>query len=100
MQRTLSSRARISRQTSHPAAVGQPDVQDGDVRTGGRDPGQRVGRGARLADHLQVRLAREQVPYAASYDFMVVDQENPYFSLFAHGSSLTHEVFPCRCPPG
>ena len=59
------------------AAVGQPGVENGDVRRGGRDAAQRLGGGAGLTDHLDVVLGLEQVGDAAPDDLVVVEQEDP-----------------------
>ena len=91
-QATSGIRDRISRQTLDPVAVGQAHVEHGHVRPQRRDPGQRGGRGARLADHLDVRLGLEQVAHAAPDHLVVVQQEDP--DRLVPGSHIAH----CRHP--
>ncbi|GJF21317.1 hypothetical protein SHO565_18810 [Streptomyces sp. HO565] len=84
----------------HAAAVREPDVEHRYVRTGGGDPGERVGRRAGLADDLDVGLARQQIVHTPTDDLMVVEEKYPDFSVFAHALSQTHELFPCPGWPG
>ncbi len=57
-------------------AVGQADVEDGDVRARGRDAPVRLLGGAGLADDLEVVLGLEQVAQAAADDLVVVEEEH------------------------
>ncbi len=57
-------------------AVGQPDVEHGDIRTQGRDSYQRLGRGRRLAHDDDVVLGLEQLLDAAPDHLVVVEQED------------------------
>ncbi|GHB54060.1 hypothetical protein GCM10010306_054630 [Streptomyces umbrinus] len=59
---------------------------------GGRNSHQRVGRRARLADHFEVVLHREQLVHTPADHLMVVEKKYSDFSFFAHGVSLTHDL--------
>ena len=54
----------------------EPDVEDGNVGEEGRDAGHRLGRGARLADDLDVVLGLEQLGDATPHDLVVVEEEH------------------------
>lgn len=45
-----------------PVAIRQPDIEHRDAGAQRRNPDQRRGRGAALADHLNVRLGLEKAP--------------------------------------
>ena len=57
-------------------AVGQPHVDDRDVGRRGRNAGERLLGGARLADHLEVFLDLEQLAHPAANDLVIVEEEN------------------------
>ena len=61
-----------------PVAVGQADVEDGDVRARRGDPPVGLLGGARLADDLEVVLGLEQLAQAAAHDLVVVEEEHPH----------------------
>ena len=63
---------------AHPdaVAVGQPHVEDGDVRAQRGDAGQRLRGGAGFADDLDVVLGLQQLRDAAADDLVVVEQEH------------------------
>ena len=65
-------------------AVGEADVEDGDVRARGRDPAVGLLGGSGLADDLEVVLGLEQFADAAAHDLVVVEEEH----ADRHGSSL------------
>ena len=67
-----------------PVAVGEPHVQHGDMRAGGRDPTDGLLRGAGLADHGQVVFRFEQVAHSAANDLVIVEEEDP--GRFGHGA--------------
>ncbi|GHF29344.1 hypothetical protein GCM10018790_03490 [Kitasatospora xanthocidica] len=54
------------------------------------DPGERLGRGAGLADHLDVVLDREQVVHTPSDDLVIIEQEYPDLSVVSHVQSLPY----------
>lgn len=60
----------------HALAVGQADVEDGDVGAQGGDPGQRLGGRARLAGYGDVVLRLEKPGDAAAHDLVIVEQKN------------------------
>ena len=60
-----------------PVAVRQPHVEHRDLRLERRHPGQRLRRGGRLADHLELALDLQQVLDPAPDHLVVVEQEHP-----------------------
>lgn len=60
----------------HPVPVRQPDVQHGHVRPQRGDPGECRGRGARLANYLDVTLGLKHVPDTPPDNLMIVEQEH------------------------
>lgn len=74
------------------AAVGESDVEHGDIRSYRRYPGQRLRDGGGLADHLEIGVGLEQFDETPSDDFMVVDQEDP-----DHAVSLRHRTRASNC---
>lgn len=70
---------RVAQVATHlnPAAVGKPDVEDRDLGSGGRDPGQGLGDCAGLTDNLQIGLEFEEIGETPPHDFMVVEEEDP-----------------------
>ncbi len=58
------------------ASIRESDVENGHVRTGGRDPGQRLGHSGRLTHDFDVLARLEQRPKAGSDDFMVIEEED------------------------
>jgi hypothetical protein len=79
-QATSSDDERISRHT----AVGQPDVEDGDIGADCRHSGERQLHGVGLADHLDVFLGVEQLSHAATHHFVVVEEEHPNDARAVH----------------
>src|SRR5690606_6058930 len=61
----------------HPVAVGQADVEDGDVGAGGRDAPQSLLGRAGFADDLHVVLRVQHVAQSAPDDLMVIEEEHP-----------------------
>ena len=59
-----------------PVAVGQPDVEDGHVGRGGRDPPVGLLGRSGLADDLEVVLRLEQLAQPAADDLVIVEQEH------------------------
>ena len=59
-----------------PAAVGQADVQDGDVGPRGRNAGECLGHRGGLADYGQLWVGAEEVRQPATHDFVIVNQEH------------------------
>ena len=57
-------------------AVGQANVEHGDVRVRGGDASVGFLGGAGLADHLEVGLLLEQLAQAAAHDLVVVEEED------------------------
>jgi hypothetical protein len=72
----------------HAVAVGEADVEHGDVGLGGWDPGERLGRSAGLADDDQITVRLEQLLQPDSDDLVVVEQEHPDGRSFHHGGRV------------
>jgi signal transduction histidine kinase len=70
-------------------AVGQADVEHGDVGLGRGDAAERLFGGAGIADHLEVALGLEQLTDAATHDLVVVEQEDP--DRHAHQSARSRQ---------
>jgi hypothetical protein len=60
----------------HPVTIGQPDIQQGHVGAQRQNAGQRGRDGARLADHLDVRLGPQQAADTPADDLLVVQDEH------------------------
>ena len=63
------------------ASIGESDIENRHIRTGGRDPGQRFGHGGRFPHDLDVLARLEQRPKARPDDFMVVEEKHAQTSL-------------------
>jgi hypothetical protein len=60
----------------HPVTIRQPDIEHCHIGAQCRNAGQRVGCGASLADHLDVRLGLQQAPYPLADDLVVVQDKH------------------------
>jgi len=56
----------------HPIPIGQPDIEHGHIGAQRRNPGQRGGCRASLADHPDVRLGLQQAAHPPADDLVVV----------------------------
>jgi hypothetical protein len=63
-----------------PVAIGEAHVQHGHVRSGRRDPAQRLLGGAGLADDHEVILSLEQLPQPPAHDLVIVEEKHPRHS--------------------
>ena len=59
----------------HPAAIGQPDVEDGHIGLRRWDASKGFFDRARLADHINVLGGLEECPKTGSNDLVIVEQE-------------------------
>jgi len=60
----------------YPVTIRQPDIEHGDAGAQRRNLGQRGGGGARLADHLDVRLGLQKHADTAADDLLILQQEH------------------------
>ena len=67
------------------AAVGQPDVEDSDLRLCCRYAGERLLGGTGLTDDRQVALGLEQFPQSPSHDLVIVEEEHSD-DVLGHGA--------------
>jgi hypothetical protein len=62
---------------AHTVAVGEADIENGDVRVQGVDPPERLLRRAGLADHLDT-LGLEQVLQPPAHHLVIVEEKDRY----------------------
>jgi len=60
----------------HAGPIGQLHVEDGDGRSGSRDPGECVGAVCRLTDHLDLAAQLEEMANAFSDNLVVVQEKD------------------------
>jgi hypothetical protein len=80
-----------------PAAIGQPRIEQGDVRPRGRNTSQRLASVRGFPDDLHIVRGTEQVGEAPSDELMVVEDEDPDDALVVYiESGIDHRS---RRPP-
>ncbi|OLT25885.1 hypothetical protein BJF83_22155 [Nocardiopsis sp. CNR-923] len=84
----------------HARSTGQPHVQHGDVRQHHRDPGERLLRGPRLADHGHVVLGLQERRHTTADHLVVVHEEDPDPLPSVLGSAARHPPIPILCLAG